>query len=108
MRKTILTIIFSATVGVFYASAQVDEADPKDNTRYELEMDSVNQRKVMGAPEDIDSTSSTVADTAVIESSDTMKLRNMNGNDESIRERSIKNNERNSEGIKNKRKANKK
>jgi hypothetical protein len=104
MRKIILTTIFTCSFGLFYTFAQVDEADPKDNTRYEMEMDSINQRRVTEAPEELDSTSSRMADTTVIENTDTTNLRNINGNDESIRQRSIKNNERNSEGIRNKKK----
>jgi hypothetical protein len=93
---------------LFYATAQVDEADPKDNTRYEMEMDSINQKRVMGAPEELDTAISNMGDTTVIPSNDSTKLNNINGNDESIRQRSIKNNQMNSEGTKNKKKRSKK
>lgn len=95
MKKIYLTTVFTLAVGLFSAYAQIDEADPKDNTRYEMEIDSINEEKVTeSAIGDTMSTypdDNTSVDTTPREKLDTMNLKNRNGNDESIRERSIKN-----------------
>jgi hypothetical protein len=93
MKKILITAIFTTSVGLFSAIAQIDEADPKDNTRYEMEIDSMNEEKVTESVlGDTTSTytTDTTLDTIPSERSDTMDLKNRNGNDESIRERSIK------------------
>jgi hypothetical protein len=100
MRNLVLTGILCSLIGIFNAKAQIDEADPKDNKRYEMEMDSINQVKVMQTPLVEDSTSAVSSDSATSTNPESKNLKNTNGNDKAIRERSIKDEKMKSDKIK--------